>query len=414
MEVSTTFYASYSPNGAAQGGPAATPSSGSANATLAPIPTTTSLAKSVVGGVTNLIATVSDPDSLTVTPSTDPRIGDPDRGLGHLFSPATCRPAGLALPVIDNGNGTATATCELQSVPGTSLDFVATYTGDLDTADSVSAPPLSVSVDRLATNTSVALGSSSVSFGQVATATATVTSVGGDAAFDGTVTFNDAASGGGTTVACSNVPIVDRGNGTGQAQCAWQPSGGGHTVVADFSGGTRVDASTSPASPTLTVAKATPVLVLTANPPSGSIAGQQVGLTVSVKAGGYSVSQGSATFFSGGVAIPGCSAVPIVAGAALCTLVPEAGSRTFTVSTAATADLYAASVSLSGPSKIYRVGLHPTTTDLALTDPTPAPTTVPAGTAITVTATVGGVYNPPGNVAFNDNGQPVAGCTADR
>jgi hypothetical protein len=396
----TTFHASYSPNGAAQNGPAATPSSGSVNSTLAPIATTTSLVKTVVGGVTNLVATVSDTDPLT------PIAGSVTFSSGDV--PAGC----LALPVIDNNDGTATATCELQSVPGTSLDFVAAYTGDLDTADSVSAPPLTVSVDRLATSTSVALGSGSLSFGQVATATATVTSIGGDAAFDGTVTFNDVAAGGGTTVACANVPIVDRGNGTGQAQCAWQPSGGGHTVVADFSGGAQVDASSSPASSTLTVAKATPVLVLTANPPSGSIAGQQVGLTVSVKAAGHPVSQGSATFFSGGVAIPGCSAVAIVAGAALCTLVPEAGNRTFTVTTSATADLDAASAPLSGTSKIYHVGLHPTTTDLALTAPTPTPATIPAGTAITVTATVGGVYNPPGEVAFNDNGQPVAGCTA--
>ena len=125
--------------------------------------------------------------------------------------------------------------------------------------------------------------------------------------------------------------------------------------------------------------------------------------------------EGAVTFRDGGVDIPGCVDLPVDQPTVSCSLQPTvttgAAPHSFTVHHTGSANLAPA----ASPALSYAVGLAATTTALALVPPATGP--VPAGTpvtvAATVTANVAGI-TPAGTVAFFDNGQPIAACPPPR
>lgn len=380
----------YAGNGGVQG------SSATETITVAPMPTTTT------------ITPTADRRTLTAT-VTGPGTGVAFDGVVDISANGSPLALCTGLVVTDNHDGTATADCDVERTVGSTNEYVATYHDGTDTAASTSLPYRDT-VDRAASGTDVHLEATALSFGEAASATVTVTTLDGvQAAFDGTVDVTAATEGGTPITVCSAVPV----DATGTARCSWQPGAGTHTVDAAFSGGTQLDASTSTTPATLTVAKADPTVVLTADPPGGATAGQTVTLHAAVDAVGRPVDGATATFTDDGTPIPGCGAVPVTAGAAQCSLVPAVGDHTFGVTTGATSDLHAATAPLSGASPVYPVGRRTSTTRIAMADPTPVPASIPAGRTVTATASVETPGSPvTGTVAFTDNGSDVPGCAA--
>src|SRR5690606_25582701 len=78
-----------------------------------------------------------------------------------------------ALAVTDQHDGTATVTCPITPRPGDDVDYTATFSGNADAAGSTSAP-LHLNVAKAVTTTAVELAGTALTYGQSASATATV------------------------------------------------------------------------------------------------------------------------------------------------------------------------------------------------------------------------------------------------
>jgi len=292
------------------------------------------------------------------------------------------------------------ANCEIATRIGSTYELRATYNPGPNTeASTGDLEPFTVEFED--TETRLELNATSLTYGQEATATATVSVVDGSATVDGTVAFVESLS---TPIAgCAAVEVV-----AGKATCTYRPRSGNRSISASFSGGTQTRASDS-SSVSFEVAVATPTVGLTASPGGSQVAGQPVTLlaTVGLPQGGQ-LDEGTVEFSEDGSVIGPCAAVAVATGAASCTFTPTAGSqvRTFSASYDGTSD-----VSDGGPATIgdYKIDKLGTTTTLT----TGTGSTVPAGTALNLVATVNptsGAATPSGAVTFRDNGQ-TATCT---
>ncbi len=182
-------------------------------------------------------------------------------------------------------------------------------------------------------------------------------------------------------------------------------SAGPHTVQAAFSGWFSYGASSAPPL-TITVAQGTTTTALSpSNSPGG--AGQPIQLTAQV---GFSSDQGNhagtVAFTADGAPITGCSAQPLNAGSATCSVTyPNVGAHDIVATYSGSADFAA-----SGSSTLHENVEYATTTALGV-----APSSSTDGQSVTLTATVSRGAAPgtlTGTVAFADAGAPLSGCAS--
>jgi hypothetical protein len=285
--------------------------------------------------------------------------------------------------------GTATVSTAALGTSGHTITVV--YGGDAHfTASGSNA--LSQSQQQDVTAVALNVGAGTAVYGQGLSTTATVTAAApGSGTPTGAVTFYDNSSG--SPVAIGQATVV-----SGVATLAGlNPSAGGYSITATYSGDVNYATATSSASPvTVTAASTTTVL-------SGSttgVYGQTLSLTATVAAvapgGGTPI--GTVAFYDvGGTVLLGSAtltggvatlATPLAVGSHGITAVYTPGSSNYTISTAS--------------SEGVTVGQSATTTTLS------APTATVYGQAATVTATVAatapGAGTPTGTVAFYDGG----------
>jgi hypothetical protein len=328
----------------------------------------------------------------------------------------------------------AKGTCLVRPVPGRTRQLTATFSGGDNTFGSTSGV-FDLDATVVGTHTELTTSTAQTTFGAPLAATARVTIDAADAdkgaVIDGTVTFFDTVDGSPVPLPdCATQPV----DGNGSATCALaRPIAGTHHLTALYSGGPQTVASSAQEACGATgpgcavdvrVEKATPRLRVSATPPDGAIAGQQVtlsaGLLITDGVADVAVDEGAVTFTDrpapDGVDAPiaGCVDVAVHGGAASCPFLPASGSHIFSVSFAGTSNLLAPSTERLTD---YLVGLAPTETSLALEPPPTGP--IAAGSPITVAATVvakpttgsGVPPVPMGRVELFDDGQPVDGCS---
>lgn len=305
---------------------------------------------------------------------------------------------------------TGVATCTASALAAGSIAIAATYAGD---------PNFTVASPATATQTVspfaaglavVAVPGSSVAVNTNVTFTASLTGTG--IAFtpispSGTVKFTT----GGTTIAgCSAVAISAA---TGKASCSTSAlTQGANAIAATYSGDTSFTAA-APATATETVTAFAATLSLSDSRTSSTI-NQAVTLTATLT-GSFSpiAPSGNVTFTANGIAIAGCSAMPLTTPA-------ETASCTTSALTAGTYPLaanYATDVN-------FTVATQPTVTQTIAPfaagmslSASPSNTTA-AGAAVTFTATLTGSgiaftpIAPAGKVAFTANGTTITGCGA--
>ena len=288
--------------------------------------------------------------------------------------------------------------------PAGSYTVTAQYTGDANYAATLSAAETSASltVNPAATATAVTLGAASVSFGQSATFTATVSSANG-APPDGSVQFlvNGVAYG-------STVPLSG-----GTAQLAIAEPAGSYTVAAQYTGDANY-AATLPAAETsasLTVNQAATATAIT--PGTASVAfGQSATFTATVSSANGAPPDGSVQFLVNGAAYG--STVTLSGGTAQLAIAEPAGS--YTVAAQYTGDVnYAATLPAAETSASLTVNQAATATAV-----TPGTVSVAFGQSATFTATVSSANGAPpdGSVQFLVNGVaygstvPLSGGTA--
>ena len=241
-------------------------------------------------------------------------------------------------------------------------------------------------------------------FGQSVTFTATVAPVApATGTPTGTVSFFD---GGNAIAGCSNIALSG-----GQAQCATTAlSVGSHTITAQYSGNTNLNASSgSLASPQIVNKANTSVSVASsANP---SVFGQSVNLTatISVTSPGNGSPTGTVSFLDGGNPIAGCTSVAVSGGQAVCaTTALGVGNHTITAQYSGDGNFNGATGSLTG---------NPQVVNKANTSVSVASSQNPSvfGQSITLTATIAvtapGAGTPTGTVSFLDGGNTIAGCS---
>ena len=274
--------------------------------------------------------------------------------------------------------------------PAGSYTVTAQYTGDANYAATLSAAETSASltVNPAATATAVTLGAASVSFGQSATFTATVSSANG-APPDGSVQFlvNGVAYG-------STVPLSG-----GTAQLAIAEPAGSYTVAAQYTGDANY-AATLPAAETsasLTVNQAATATAIT--PGTASVAfGQSATFTATVSSANRAPPDGSVQFLVNGAAYG--STVTLSGGTAQLAIAEPAGS--YTVAAQYTGDVnYAATLPAAETSASLTVNQAATATAV-----TPGTVSVAFGQSATFTATVSSANGAPpdGSVQFLVNG----------
>ena len=218
----------------------------------------------------------------------------------------------------------ATATCGVTYAGVGSHSITAIYSGDPDFLTSTSAP-LTQTVNRDPTTTTLGSSANPSVSGQAVTYTATVTAdAPGSGTPTGTVTFQD----GGVDIAgCVNQAVVG-----GTATCGvTYPGVGSHRITAIYNGDPDFLPGTS-ATLTQTVNRdpTTTSLGSSANP---SVSGQAVTYTATVTANapGSGTPTATVTFQDGGVNIAGCVNQALLAGATTCGVTyPGVGSHSIT------------------------------------------------------------------------------------
>ena len=236
------------------------------------------------------------------------------------------------------------------------------------------------------TTTSLSSSSNPSNFGSSVTFTAIVSGV----SPTGTVAFQDGFN---AIVGCTAQALV-----AGAASCTTSTlTAGTHTITATYSGNSTNTASTSPGfaqfvNPVPTATN----LSSSINP---SILGSGVTFTASVS--GTSPS-GTVAFQDGGVAIAGCAAQALVAGAATCsTSALNLGTHTITA-------VYSGDYNyLASTSSVLSQTIKTASTTSLISSKNPST----FGRSVTFTATVSGTA-PTGTVAFRDGGVAIAGCAA--
>jgi hypothetical protein len=235
--------------------------------------------------------------------------------------------------------------------------------------------------------------------GQSVTLTATV-STSGTIAPTGTVEFED----GGTPIAGCSAVVLSSGSATCTTSFA---TAGTHALTAAYSGDDNTQPSLGSATETVNPDATSTAIVASA---TTLVVGQSVtySATVTAAAPGSGTPTGTVTFDDNGSPIAGCSAVALSSGTATCaTTAGGAGTHSITAS-------YAGSTNYEGstsPALSETVTADSTTTSLTA-QPNPVAAGNPVTYSATVTAAAPGSGTPTGTVTFDDNGSPIAGCSA--
>ncbi len=175
----------------------------------------------------------------------------------------------------------------------------------------------------------------------------------------------------------------------------------GLRLAYDRSGTTQVVTGTVVAGPTSTT--------MLESSPGAPTTNQRVTLSARVE-GGLSSATGTVEFQDNGVPIPGCSAVSLSGGLALCRVgFAAAQSPEHLVAVFSPGEGVNLKGSTSAPRELT-VGVGPTATALSISGPTPSVGESVSYTAI-VTPTNSGASSPSGSVEFLDDGAPISSCS---
>ena len=385
---------------ASYGGDAFFQSSTSGPATLAvglasSTTTVTGPTSSVTGQAVTFTAAVAPAAPATGTPT-----GTVTFTVDGTAAPA-CPPQPATPAAVRSAGATATCTVGF----GTSGAHVvsASYSGDSDFSPSAGTAAATDQVSAASTSTDVLhSGSGSLYVGQKVTLIATVVaSAPGGGIPTGSVTFTDSSA-----TLCASAAISN-----GKATCtASFPTAGTRTVDASYDGSKDYLASASNAPATVDVDPA-PTLTSVSGPAS-AVTGQSVVFTADVApvppASG--TPPGSIAFSIDGTLDSQCSAQPLNAGQATCSVsFAGAGSHTITAAYAGTAD-FSPSGTPAGAGATIMVGAASSSTALSVTPAQPVfgqPLTLRA--AVSVVAP--GITQTTGTVTFFD-GTTVLGTSA--
>ena len=368
---------SSNPIAAVYGGDASENASTSSTLTQPVVPavssTTVVVAPQPIFGVVTLTATVT---------LAAPSVAIPTGAV--TFSVAGGAPLG---PIPLNAAGQATVTTT--TLPAGSRTIVASYPGDANIQQSVSSP-LTVSVAKAATTTTLASSPNPSLTGQPLILTAAVGLVAPSVGIPtGTVTFRDGPTELGTA------PVMPIG-GVATASLPTALAAGTHGLTASFNGDANTSASTS-APRTQTVDRAATSLTLTTST-STAVLGQPLTITAALRVvpPGAGSPTGSITFFDGATAL-GTAPVDPVGVAALTTTAMTLGPHSITARYGGDAS-FTDSVSSSLTVAILRAATATSVT----TSASPVPWHQPVTLTAVVVVLPPGADTPAGMVTFFD------------
>ncbi len=220
--------------------------------------------------------------------------------------------AGCAAQAL-SGSGSSSCTTSLATAGTHSLTAI--YSGDANFAGSASLS-IDQTVIQASTGTAFAASLNPSVTGEVVTITATVTvSAPGAGTPTGTIDFQD---GGATIAGCGPVPL----SGPGSATCVTSfPTAGAHLITAVYSGDADFDSSTSPAL-AQTVAQGATTTTMASSSNGLVVAGYEVTLTAAITPASPAsgAPTGAVEFMDGTTPVSGCTAQPLVAGVARCSV----------------------------------------------------------------------------------------------
>jgi large repetitive protein len=325
-------------------------------------------------------------------------------------APATGTPTGV-VTFMDGASGIpgcvadalvgGVASCSVVYAASGAHAITAVYGADLNFTGSTS-PVLTQTINQGATAAAVTSSVSPSVSGEGVSFTATVTAVvPASGTPTGTVSFLDGAS---IIAGCGAQPLV-----AGVATCGVTYAGvGTHAITAAYGGDANFTGSISPIlTQTVSQGATATVVVSSVNP---SVSGQGLTYTVAVSAlaPASGTPTGTATFLDGATTIGGCTAQPLVGGAATCTVAyPGAGTHSISAVYSGDTD-FSASTSAAVTQTVDRAS---TSTVLA-TNVNPSVTGETVTLTATVTVSTPGAGSPTGTVAFLDDGVTIAGCAA--
>jgi hypothetical protein len=189
------------------------------------------------------------------------------------------------------GNGTAVLPIS-SLTPGT-YSITAVYSGDKDDAPSTSTPPLTETIQKIPTATTLSPSLNPISAGAVLTLSSTVSATGsatGAGALSGQVTFSEGATVYGTATI--------NGSGNATLPISTLPAGT-HSIIATYSGNTNYATSTSTILvETVNSTATTTTLTSTA---ATTLAGEPASFTAAVSSTTGGIASGTVTFDDGGV-----------------------------------------------------------------------------------------------------------------
>lgn len=297
-------------------------------------------------------------------------------------------------------------TCTTSTLPAGSPSIVATYSNDANYNGSTNN--LTQTVNTLPTSTVVTSSVGSSTVNQSVTFTASVTPNTGATKLSGAVTFtylNTTTSATGTL--CNAVGITAS---TGQASCIVSSlTPGSYTITASYGNDSNYTSSSGTVPQTVNQAATSISLASSPNP---STINQQVTLSATVTAptGGIAL-KGTVTFTDNGNSITDCPATTINPNAPTVTCKTSSlalGSHTLVANYGSDANF-----SNSSSTPVTQT-VNPAPTSLTISSSASGNTSV-VDQAVSFTAAVKGASGATqftGTMAFTDNGNPIAGCSA--
>lgn len=208
------------------------------------------------------------------------------------------------------------STCATSLATAGTHSITAIYSGDANLAGSTSWSVVQI-VNQASTAVAVGAPVNPSVVGQAVTITATVTvSAPGAGTATGTVGFLD---GGATIAGCGSLPL----GGSGSAICVTSfPTAGAHPITAVYSGDADFDGSSSTAL-TQTVAQGSTTTTMLASSNGLMVAGYSVTFTARIAPASPAsgLPTGTVEFMDGIAPISGCTAQPLAAGVARCSVV---------------------------------------------------------------------------------------------
>lgn len=360
-------------------------------------------AQGVTASTTSLTAT---PATTTVNPSAavtiDAKVsGASGTPTGTVDITSNGTPGTVCSAIVLDGTGGASCTTSMLEQNVTTL--TASYNGDATYAPATGSTSIVVNA-ATPTVTLVGAPASPSPLNTSVLFTATLTGVSlTPVAPTGTMTF----ALNGTTVAICTATVST----AGVATCAIQDmTSGSNTVTATYSGDPNFVVA-SPGSATYSITAQHPTVTIAAAPASPSAVNTDVTFTASLTGTALTpvLPNGTMTFALNGTTVPSCAGKVSAGGIATCSIQNmPAGSNTVTATYSGDTN-YVVSAAGSTP---YTTAAS----TASLTISASPGSSVTTGTAVTFSATLGGVAFTPvvpnGNVAFTLNGSPVATCSA--